>query len=246
MAGDWIKVEVATLDKPEVVRMAELLGVKRDEMLGILLRFWAWLDRSTGHGVVTHVSRLGLDDVLHVSGFSAALECVGWGFFDKEAVTLTVPNFDAHNGNPAKTRGLAQKRKRNERSRSCHDESVTREEKRRDISTTDVVDIKRNALLEDVDPRIAKDWQAMRKQKKAAVTQTAIDGIRSEAKKAGISLNDALALCCQRGWTGFKAEWVGEARAGMSHKDAERKKFFDSIHGHHANEPIDITPISVD
>ena len=53
-----------------------------------------------------------------------------------------------------------------------------------------------------------QDFQKLRKTKKAPVTATAIEGIRREALKAGMGLNDALALCCQRGWTGFKADWA--------------------------------------
>ena len=53
-----------------------------------------------------------------------------------------------------------------------------------------------------------QDWLKLRKEKKAAVTQTALDGIEREAKKAGVSLQTALETCCQRGWTGFKAEWM--------------------------------------
>jgi hypothetical protein len=53
-----------------------------------------------------------------------------------------------------------------------------------------------------------QDWLKLRKAKKAAVTQTAIDGIQREADKAGVSLQTALEMCCERGWTGFKAEWL--------------------------------------
>jgi len=53
-----------------------------------------------------------------------------------------------------------------------------------------------------------QDWITLRKSKKAAVTQTALDGIEREAKKAGVSLQTALETCCERGWTGFKAEWM--------------------------------------
>lgn len=67
--------------------------------------------------------------------------------------------------------------------------------------------------LAGVDPQIASDWIAMRKQKRAAVTETAVAGIRREAEKAGLSLQDALAMCCARGWTGFKAEWVQQQQA---------------------------------
>ena len=62
-----------------------------------------------------------------------------------------------------------------------------------------------------VDQSIAADWLQSRKTLKAAVTITAIDGIAREAAKAKIALSDALALCCQRGWRGFKAEWVSDA-----------------------------------
>ena len=53
-----------------------------------------------------------------------------------------------------------------------------------------------------------QDWLKLRKAKKAAVTQTALDGIEREARKAGVSLQVALETCCARGWTGFKAEWM--------------------------------------
>ena len=53
-----------------------------------------------------------------------------------------------------------------------------------------------------------QDWLKLRKAKKAAVTQTALDGIQREADKAGVSLQVALETCCERGWTGFKAEWM--------------------------------------
>jgi uncharacterized protein YdaU (DUF1376 family) len=53
-----------------------------------------------------------------------------------------------------------------------------------------------------------QDWITLRKSKKAAVTQTALDGIEREARKAGVSLQTALETCCARGWTGFKADWM--------------------------------------
>ena len=53
-----------------------------------------------------------------------------------------------------------------------------------------------------------EDFVQQRKNKKAAITETALKGIDREARKAGISLNDALQEICARGWTGFKAEWI--------------------------------------
>jgi hypothetical protein len=53
-----------------------------------------------------------------------------------------------------------------------------------------------------------QDFQKIRKAKRAPITETAIDGIRVEADKAGYTLNQALETCCKRGWQGFEAEWV--------------------------------------
>lgn len=68
-----------------------------------------------------------------------------------------------------------------------------------------------------IDPVISADWIELRKQKKAAVTKTAIDGIQREAAKAGLSLQDALRICCERGWSGFKAEWVADKKQVTKH-----------------------------
>jgi hypothetical protein len=63
---------------------------------------------------------------------------------------------------------------------------------------------------EGVTDSVWQDWLKLRKEKRAAVTQTAIDGIEREARKAGVSLQTALETCCARGWTGFKADWLAE------------------------------------
>jgi|GEM_PF-2493987 len=52
------------------------------------------------------------------------------------------------------------------------------------------------------------DWLQLRKTLKAAVTQTAVDAITREARRAGYSLEQALVTCCANGWRGFKAEWM--------------------------------------
>lgn len=65
------------------------------------------------------------------------------------------------------------------------------------------------------------DWLQLRKTLKAAVTQTAIDGISREAGRAGYSLEQALVTCCANGWRGFKADWVQLQRAGQGRAPQE-------------------------
>lgn len=59
-----------------------------------------------------------------------------------------------------------------------------------------------------VDPSVARDWLALRKGKRLTPTLTAFDGVKAEADRAGMSLNEALKVCCLRGWGGFKADWM--------------------------------------
>jgi uncharacterized protein YdaU (DUF1376 family) len=55
---------------------------------------------------------------------------------------------------------------------------------------------------------VFKDYLEVRKTKKAKWSDTALKGLVKEAEKAGLSLQEAMELCCARGWVGFKAEWV--------------------------------------
>lgn len=59
------------------------------------------------------------------------------------------------------------------------------------------------------------DWLQLRKTLKAAVTQTAVDGIAREARRAGYTLEQALVTCCANGWRGFKAEWIQQRGQGQ-------------------------------
>ena len=60
----------------------------------------------------------------------------------------------------------------------------------------------------DVDANIWADFVLLRKTKKAPLTETALKGIERETAKAGISLEAGLRMACERGWQGFKADWV--------------------------------------
>lgn len=59
-----------------------------------------------------------------------------------------------------------------------------------------------------VEPQIAHDWLTLRNGKRLKPTETAFAGVLREAQKAGVSMNDALRICCTRGWGGFQADWL--------------------------------------
>jgi len=68
----------------------------------------------------------------------------------------------------------------------------------------------KNTTPDGVSYEVWRDFVKLRIAKKSPMSQTALSGIEREAKKAGISLQEALETCCARGWTGFKAEWMNK------------------------------------
>lgn len=92
------------------------------------------------------------------------------------------------------------------------------------------------ATPEGVSESIWQDFVILRKSKKAAITQTAINGIAREASKAGMSLQAALQTCCERGWVGFKADWmIGAAKPSDKNLAAARAIFGDERKEHDSN-----------
>lgn len=126
MAGDWIKVEETTPDKPEVQKMASILGIDPDAVTGKLIRVWVWASRSCNADGVTDVTvKALLDRVTCITGFADLMLQVGW--LEQDGDDLRFPNFDYHNSQTAKTRAKSNKRvsEHRERKRNCNGQSVT-------------------------------------------------------------------------------------------------------------------------
>lgn len=60
---------------------------------------------------------------------------------------------------------------------------------------------------ENVTQQTWDDFNAIRKARKAPLTETALKRIQNEADKAGIDLETALQICCVRGWQSFNHTW---------------------------------------
>lgn len=108
MAGDWIKFELATPDKPEVWAIAAALNIDPDAVVGKLLRVWGWFDQQTENGNAPSVSKMLLDRLVGVTGFCNAVIDAEWMLDDGKQLSL--PHFDRHNGKTAKNRALTAKR----------------------------------------------------------------------------------------------------------------------------------------
>lgn len=151
MAGDWIKLTHAVLDKPEIRKTARMLGVKHGEALELYLRWWVWLDVNSVDGLVDQYVDQDVDDLLHTPGFAACMREVGWLATDESTGKLRVSGFDRHNGESSKKRALKNKRQKDWRANvdvvvdqhvdaQRSTKASTREEKRRSKNTTSVPD----------------------------------------------------------------------------------------------------------
>jgi Protein of unknown function (DUF1376) len=55
---------------------------------------------------------------------------------------------------------------------------------------------------------IYTDFEKVLKAKNKTLTKTLIASIQAEAAKAKMTIDEAIKICCERGWSTFKAEWV--------------------------------------
>lgn len=141
MAGDWLKVEACTPDKPEVWGIADALDLDPDAVVGKLLRVWIWFNQQTETGNAPSVTKMLLDRQVGVTGFCGALITAGW--MHESDGNVSLPNFDRHNGESSKKRALTarrvakHKRKTNKKlTQEVTLDALPREEKRREEETT--------------------------------------------------------------------------------------------------------------
>ena len=133
MAGDWIKFELATMDKPEVCQIADLADIDQDAVVGKLMRVWAWFDQQTEKGNAPSVSKKLLDRSVGVNGFCDHMKAVGW-MAESDGV-ISLPHFERHNGKTGKNRALTAKRVSNHKTKgnaASVSSALPKEEKRRE------------------------------------------------------------------------------------------------------------------
>lgn len=61
---------------------------------------------------------------------------------------------------------------------------------------------------DDVGEQVWDEFLILRQQKKKTFTDLALQGMRREAKAAGLTLEQAMTLCVEQGWQSFQAKYV--------------------------------------
>jgi hypothetical protein len=205
MAGDWIKFELTTMDKPEVCQMADLAGIDPDAVVGKLMRVWGWFDQQTENGNAPSVSKKLLDRSVGVPGFCEHMKSVGW--MAEADGCISLPHFERHNGKTAKNRLLTAKRVASHKAGNAKGNAPTvtsalpKEEKRRE-------DQNPLSAQEDIDPRMPSemtlDWAPDQKLLKtyAVHSGVALNLFTEEARRAFTAHYEP------RGQVNTQAEWV--------------------------------------
>ena len=122
MAGDWIKFQIDTPDKPEVLAIASRLGIDPDAVVGKLIRVWSWFDKHTVDGNAHNVTFSFLDRLTGVTGFAEQMQFVGW--LEQDGSILKMIHFDYHNGKSAKSRALGNVRQKNYRNNNAKSNAI--------------------------------------------------------------------------------------------------------------------------
>jgi len=113
MAGDWIKIQKCTPDKPEIRQISRLCKCDKPKAFFAFFKFFSWLDEETPNGNVEFLTKPDADEIAGLIGFGDAIEAVHWvEFSDHGAMVL---NWDRHNGQGAKNRVLIAEKKRRQR-----------------------------------------------------------------------------------------------------------------------------------
>ncbi|MBK8039154.1 MAG: hypothetical protein IPK22_18780 [Verrucomicrobiaceae bacterium] len=108
MRRPWIKIEVSTPDKPEICAIATKLRIDSDAVVGKLVRLWSWAELNGAKPNDLNVTKEFLDKLCGRKGFTEAVIQAGWLL--ESGNKLAFPNFDRHNGNASKVRGLTARR----------------------------------------------------------------------------------------------------------------------------------------
>lgn len=228
MAGDWIKMRVDLGTSPKVVRISSALRADRLRVVGGLHAVWCLFDVHSIDGRLDGYTPEALDELIGFPGFAVAMISVGW--LESGGDYLCTPRFEEHNGQSAKRRAQETERKREARkvSASDADKKRTREEKRREDTSSLRSEVeaprKRSASSainrpDEVSEQTWNDWLALRKAKKAPVTETVIEQARRESEKASMELDSFLQVWCMRGSQGLQAEWLKPAERQVASRN---------------------------
>lgn len=113
MAGHWIQWEKGLVRKPEVMRIARILGCTAQHAAACCMMVWEWAEDVTENGIVEGITPEDVSFAAGVAQIGEAMLKTGWLMEIDDA--LVFPNWSRHNGAPSKRRAREAERKRTKR-----------------------------------------------------------------------------------------------------------------------------------
>jgi uncharacterized protein YdaU (DUF1376 family) len=175
---------------------------------------WYYLDEQPipeENQVVIRRLRLGSEEVTFLQNILSDFFVLGKTGYKHKRIEVEIKDYQEQvekNKNNGKLGGRPKKTQvvidglPDESQNNPNQEPLTTNHKPKRESATSV------ACPPDVSQQIWGDWVALRKSKKAPITQTVLNGAIAEAKILGWPLEKFLAEWCSRGSQGLKAEWI--------------------------------------
>jgi hypothetical protein len=204
-----------------VWQIAGMVGIDADSVVGKLLKVWRWFDAHTETGNALGVSYPLVDHVAGVSGFAEAMALCGW--LRQDGSTLTLPNFDRHNGKTAKNRALTAKRVAQSKEKSnakgnapIVTTALPREEKRREEE-------KQKKPAQARTPQCDLKTFLSECEARGEDPIPADDAVFDYAKTVGLP-HEFVALA----WWAFKRKWANKRQAGIR---GWRQTFRNAVEG---------------
>jgi hypothetical protein len=132
-AKPWIKMRTDLWNDPRTSALCDALDTDEARVIGGLYRLWSIADSHSTDGRLPWWAESMVDRKCGIVGFGQALQSVGWIVVDDDNVTI--PDFEIHNGQSAKSRAQNSLRQQVRRSRKAADAEGSRTT--RDNNATD-------------------------------------------------------------------------------------------------------------
>jgi hypothetical protein len=203
MANAWFRLYAEFATDPKV----QMLSESDQRRLVMLFCFRCNNDVTLQDEEVTFLLRISNDEWQQTKALFIAR-----GFIDESNEIL---NWDKRQfkSDTSKNRVNAYRERKKQESNS----DVTLQKRKSNALDTDTEQIQiqsnkniaqKSYFFAGIDQNLVSDYLAVRKAKKApAVSKTVFDGLVRESQLAGIDLSQALRVCVERNWVGFKADW---------------------------------------
>lgn len=213
--GEWIKVEKTTPRKPEVMRLAALLGVSPDHAFGLCFRFWCWVDSNLTNCRLENATTEIIDQIIGCENLGKYLEKIGWIEVENDAIVVT--NFERHLSKSAKRRAISQKSAVDKRLTKCRLKKSTksRPDKNRLDNDKNKGDFDfLSEINEDIRDTV-RDWMTYKSERREGYKPMGLKQFLTLVNKRRAELGAAEVVIRMRramagGWKGWDFESAGK------------------------------------